>query len=73
MAFSKRVATGEVHGVSRNMSVTLSTGAGHTQVANREGMGAAERVRRSGGPRVPPRDAGLRVATPLGRGRGGPT
>ena len=54
MAFSKRVATGEVHGVNCNMVVTLSMGAGHAQVANRVGMGAAERVRRSGGPRVPP-------------------
>ena len=31
------------------MSVTLSTGAGHAQVANRVGMGAAERVRRVAG------------------------
>ena len=54
MAFSKRVATGEVHGVNCNMGVTLSTGAGHAQVANWVGMGAAERVRKSGGPRVPP-------------------
>ena len=45
MAFSKRVATGEVHGVNCNLIVTLSTGAGHAQVANWVGMGAAERVR----------------------------
>ena len=59
MAFSMRVAAGEVCRVISNMGVTLSTGAGHARVAIRMGMGAAERVRRSGGPRAPPRDAGL--------------
>ena len=47
MAFSMRVATGEVYGVSSNIGVTLSTDAGHARVASRMGMDSAERVRKS--------------------------